>query len=173
MGNKIILVGYMGVGKSVIGAIIAKKLNLKHLDLDQIIEKKENLSIEELFDVNGELYFRKIEHKLLKDTIEREASFVLSTGGGTPCYYDNHNLIYKSDLKSIYLCASVDTICKRILNDKKIRPLIKDLNTQELNEFIGKHLFERSYYYQKARFKILVDDKEVSEICDEIINLLL
>ena len=173
MSNKIVLVGYMGVGKSTIGKKLAKKMNLNFLDLDEIIEKKENSTIGDLFRLKGELYFRKLEHELFQTLIESDDDFVLSTGGGTPCYYNNHLLLEKEQLNSVYLEAPVDTIYQRLINEQKQRPVIKDLTIDELKEFIAKHIFERSYFYQKAKFKIKVRDKNIDEIVNEIKECLL
>lgn len=173
MNNKIVLVGYMGVGKSTMGKVLAKKLDLDFLDLDEIIEKKENSTIAELFRLKGELYFRKLEHQLFQTLIQSDDDFVLSTGGGTPCYYDNHLLLEQEQLNSVYLEAPVDTIYHRLINEQQQRPIIKNLTTDELKEFIGKHIFERSYFYQKAKFKIKVKDKSIDEIVNEIKECLL
>lgn len=172
MISKIILVGYMGVGKTIVGKELGKKTNLDFLDLDELIEKKENMSINELFRSKGELYFRKLEHKLFEELMNDTRSFVLSTGGGTPCYYDNYLFLERKDTKSVYLEASTDKIFERLTNEKQQRPIIKDFSEAELKEFIGKHLFERSYYYQKAKYKIKVDDKTIDEICNEIMKIL-
>lgn len=172
MVNKIVLMGYMGVGKTTIGKQLAKHANLKYIDLDELIEKKESQSINEIFNLKGELYFRKLEHQLFKDLLSNEEDFVLSTGGGTPCYYNNHLLLENENISVVYLEASIDTIYNRLRNEKQQRPLIKELNTAELKEFIGKHLFERSFYYQKAKYKIKVDDKNVHEIVEQLMLLL-
>lgn len=172
MVSKIILVGYMGVGKTTIGKELGKITKIKYLDSDKIIEEKENLSIEKLFGLKGELYFRKLEHQFFEKLINNDESFILSTGGGTPCYYNNHLLLENKSVVSIYLEASINTIFDRLVNEQHQRPLIKDLNENELKEFIGKHLFERSYYYQKAKYKIKVDNKDVNEICGQIIKML-
>ena len=170
--KKIILLGYMGSGKSSVGALLAKMLNQKHLDLDQYIAKKEGLSILELFQTKGELYFRKLEHQILAALLVNEKSFILSTGGGTPCYYNNHLLLEQNNINSIYLQASINTLSERLQNEKQKRPLIKDLNSVELKEFIGKHLFERSYFYHKALNKVNIDAKSITQIVAEIKTLL-
>jgi shikimate kinase len=103
---KIILLGYMGCGKSVIGAFLAEKLQIPFYDLDQEIEKETQISIAELFQTRGEIYFRKKENEILKTFLAKENDFVLSLGGGTPCYYNNHELLLQEDVFSIYLKAS-------------------------------------------------------------------
>jgi shikimate kinase len=170
---KIILLGYMGSGKTTIGIQLAKKLFLNFTDLDEFIEEKEQKSIKEIFEQKGEIYFRKIEHKYLKQFIKENESYVLSLGGGTPCYAGNLDLILhdKNNL-SFYLRGSISTLFKRLSENKFKRPLINDLSDNQLTEYIAKHLFERSIFYDKATYKISIDDKEVQEIVTEIRILL-
>ena len=91
---------------------------MKALDLDFIIEKNENQSISDLFLNKGELYFRKKEHEFLKKMLSNETNFVLSLGGGTPCYANNHELLNGENIVSIYLKASVDTLFDRLVTNK-------------------------------------------------------
>jgi len=170
---KIILLGYMGSGKTTIGIQLAKKLFLNFTDLDEFIEEKEQKSIKEIFEQKGEIYFRKIEHKYLKQFIKENESYVLSLGGGTPCYAGNLDLILhdKNNL-SFYLRGSISTLFKRLSENKIKRPLINDLSDNQLTEYIAKHLFERGVFYDKATYKISIDDKEVQEIVTEIRILL-
>ena len=170
---KIILLGYMGSGKTTVGIQLAKKLFLNFTDLDEFIEEKEQKSIKEIFEQKGEIYFRKIEHKYLKQFIKENESFVLSLGGGTPCYAVNLDLILhdKNNL-SFYLRGSISTLFKRLSENKIKRPLINDLSDNQLTEYIAKHLFERGVFYDKATYKISIDDKKVQEIVTEIRILL-
>jgi shikimate kinase len=170
---KIILLGYMGSGKTTVGIQLSKKLFLNFTDLDEFIEEKEQKSIKEIFEQKGEIYFRKIEHKYLKQFIKENESFVLSLGGGTPCYAGNLDLILndKNNL-SFYLRGSISTLFKRLSENKFKRPLINDLSDNQLTEYIAKHLFERGIFYDKATYKIAIDDKEVQEIVTEIRILL-
>jgi len=170
---KIILLGYMGSGKTTIGIQLAKKLYLNFTDLDEFIEEKEQKSIKEIFDQKGEIYFRKIEHNYLKQFIKENESYVLSLGGGTPCYAGNLDLILhdKNNL-SFYLRGSISTLFKRLSENKFKRPLINDLSDNQLTEYIAKHLFERGHFYDKATYKISIDDKEVQDIVTEIRILL-
>jgi shikimate kinase len=170
---KIILLGYMGSGKTTVGIQLAKKLFLNFTDLDEFIEEKEQKSIKEIFEQKGEIYFRKIEHKYLKQFIKENESFVLSLGGGTPCYAGNLDLILndKNNL-SFYLRGSISTLFKRLSENKFKRPLINDLSDNQLTEYIAKHLFERGIFYDKATYKIAIDDKEVQAIVTEIRILL-
>ena len=169
---KIVLLGYMGCGKSVIGTFLAKKLNVPFIDLDHEIEKYTQQTITEIFQSKGEIYFRKIEHEVFKTLLNESKDFVLSLGGGTPCYYNNHELLNRNDVVSIYLKASVSTLVSRLSNEKENRPLLHEQDENSLRDYINKHLFDRNYYYHQATKTILVDDKSVNEIAEEITLLL-
>jgi shikimate kinase len=160
------LIGYMTSGKSSIGNLLANKLNFSYLDLDQIIELDTGKSINTLFNENGELYFRELEHKTLLKSI-KSTNTVFSLGGGTPCYYDNITLINQSST-SFYLRGSVKTLVDRIQLYKSDRPLVKNLSFDKLKEYVAKHLFERKAYYEKAKHTIDVDNKSFEEIVNEI-----
>ena len=170
--KKIILLGYMGSGKSSVGVQLAKMLNERHLDLDQIIEKKENLSISEIFETKGELYFRKVEHLCFKELVESDESFVLSLGGGTPCYANNHLFLQGEHLFSFYLKTSIDALYMRLKDSKTVRPLLAEKEESELKEYIAKHLFDRSFYYHQANHIINTDNKSNTEVAAEIAYLL-
>jgi shikimate kinase len=170
--KKIVLLGYMGVGKSFFGKELAKKTQRKFIDLDEYIQKSENTSIEMLFQTKGELYFRKKEHQYLKEILNSDEEIVLSLGGGTPCYYDNMVLLKSKDAISVYIKASVETLFQRLKALKAERPLIAGIEDDELKEFIAKHLFDRSYFYNQADIKIHVDEKEANEITNELIALI-
>ena len=170
---KIILLGYMGSGKTTIGTQLAKKLYQDFTDLDEYIEKKENKTITEIFKEKGEIYFRKIEHTYLKKFINENDTYVLSLGGGTPCYANNMNIISKeTDLHSIYLKASVGTLYDRLKNNSSKRPLLAKLTKESLIEYIAKHLFERNIYYEKAKHRISINSKGIDDIVAEIRILL-
>ena len=160
----------MGCGKSKIAELLAKKYHLPVFELDELIEKRTNLSISELFKSKGEIYFRKIENEIYNEIINSDKEFILSTGGGTTCYYDNHESL--KDYNSFYLKATIETLVNRLKTEKSKRPLISNFNDEELAEFISKHLFERSFYYYHAKHKISVDNKSKEEIVNEIIKLI-
>lgn len=174
MKNKVVLVGYMGAGKSTVAKNLAKNMNVEWLDLDEIIVLKEGISINQIFKTKGEIYFRKLEHQIFKELItENKDSFVLSVGGGTPCYANNHMFLKSENVSSIYLQASLETLSARILPSKGERPLISNLKEDEMMDFLAKHLFERSYFYHQAEFIVRTDDKSPEEVVNQILNLLL
>ena len=170
--KKVILVGYMAVGKTTIAKLISEKTGVKYIDLDNLIEEKTNLSINELFKQKGEIYFRKIEHEIFKEIIENDENLIISTGGGTPCYANNHTLLNAKNSTSFYLKASLTTILERLKSEKTTRPLVANQSDAELNDYVAKHLFERSYFYNQATYTIFVDNKSPQFIADEILQLL-
>lgn len=170
--DKIILLGYMGSGKTEIAKLLAKKIGFAHKDLDLLIESSEQKSITELFESKGEIYFRKAEHLLFKELMASNEQFVLSLGGGTPCYANNHELLQTKDVVSIYLKANIETLFERLLQSRSQRPLIANETNEDLKEFIAKHLFERSFFYNKASHIVVVDSKSPEDIVSEIGKLL-
>jgi len=171
--KKIILLGYMGCGKSTVAKILAQKLQIPHFDLDEMIETKAGLSVKQLFDQKGEIYFRKLEHELLSETVNNPNELVLSLGGGAPCYANNHLFLQEKNVVSVYLKASIDELYGRLVNEKNKRPLIAETPAEEMKEFMAKHLFERSYFYNQATNVISVDGKSAEAIAEEIKSNLL
>ena len=167
----VVLIGYMASGKSTVGKILAKKLNYAFIDLDNFIEEKEKTTVNNIFKTKGEIYFRKIEAIHLKSILDNEHKIVLSLGGGTPCYGNNmDDLQNTKNVTSIYLKASIPTLVSRLENEKEKRPLISHLKSQEaLTEFIGKHMFERSSYYNQANLMVNTDNKSTTEILEELV----
>lgn len=170
--QKIVLVGYMGSGKTTIGKLLSEKAGIPFYDLDAIIEKNTQKTISELFSEIGEIRFRKLEHETLRDFFEKQDGFILSLGGGTPCYANNHLFLQREDVASFYLKTSVKELSRRLQPEKKHRPLIAKLDDAEFEEFIAKHLFDRSYFYHFAKNVIAVDGKNPSELADVIIEKL-
>jgi shikimate kinase len=165
---KIVLIGYMSSGKSTIGKHLADKLFLPFIDLDIYIEKKEKKSVSDIFKNKGEIYFRLIEHKYLKEILISDQKVVLSLGGGTPCYADNMNLINTANTISFYLQTSIKELVDRLTKEKDDRPLIASLEDNKISEFVAKHLFERRVFYEKANFIIKTEGKSKSEIIKEL-----
>lgn len=167
---KLVLLGYMACGKTTIAKQLALEIGVKHIDLDAYIEKKEQQTIPEIFKKKGEIYFRLIENTFLKELLLSNKNFILSVGGGTPCYANNMELILKYS-NSIYLKGSINTLFERLVKEKELRPLINEISDDKLKEFISKHLFERYEYYEKANTIINVNDKSIIDINKEIITI--
>lgn len=165
------LVGYMGSGKSHISKILSEKINFKLIDLDKEISRRKKLTIPEIFEKKGEIYFRKLERETLEELLATEENLILSLGGGTPVYYNNMEIINLNS-KSVFLRASVKTLSERISKQKEKRPIIANISDENLPEFIAKHLFERNEFYSKAQFNVNTDSREPEDIVNEIIEKL-
>lgn len=170
---KIVLLGYMASGKTTVGKFLSARMYIPFIDLDEYIVQKEQKTISEIFKEEGEISFRLKEHQYLKELLAKKEDFILSLGGGTPCYANNMEVITTStQTVSIYLQASIKTIVNRLLENRKKRPLVADLSNENLTEFVAKHLFERAFFYEQATFKINSNNKAISEIVTEIRVLL-
>jgi shikimate kinase len=169
---KIVLLGYMASGKSSIGKKIAKSMAMNFIDLDDYIIAHEKMSIADIFKKKGEVYFRLIEHQYLKEILSKDDNFILSLGGGTPCYANNMDEVNKGDTISVYLNGSIPTMVKRLLKKKAERPLIASLGDEQIPEFVAKHLFERRFFYEQAKMTLKIDDKTKSEVAIALEKLL-
>lgn len=168
---KISLIGYMGSGKSTVGQRLASDLHLPWIDLDKRIEAASGYTITETILNKGELFFRQMERDQLLLAL-KEDHFVMSTGGGTPCYYDNIEEMNKHSL-TVYLDYSVPELYDLLEGNQADRPLIAHLEGDSLREYIGKHLFERAVYYERATFRLKAGGKTTEEIVQEIKQLVL
>lgn len=146
----IALIGMPGSGKSTFGKELALKLQYDFADLDTLITKREKKTIEDIFSLQGEDYFRKAENEALK-SILHTPRLIVATGGGTPCFFNNIELLNQYSL-SIYLKVSLDTIADRILNDtKNIRPLYEDKNKEALITTLQDTYERRVPFYHQAK----------------------
>lgn len=164
----------MASGKTEIGKLLSKKLDLPFFDIDHLIENEMSKTVNEIFEEKGAVFFRKLEHEVFVKKLNANESFVLSLGGGTPCYTNNHEFLQKEGVISIYLNVNIPTLTERLKLNKANRPLIKDLSDDELTEFVAKHLFDRSFYYNQCKHTICIgDDKSPSDVIAEIQKILL
>ena len=150
--RKIFLIGFMGSGKSTFGKKLSKEISLTFIDLDKEIEKKAKCSISEIFKYLGEESFRNMESELLK-SFEHLEGFVMATGGGTPCFFNNIEYI-NSTGTSFYIQLDTKSIFNRLLNAKNIRPTIKDKKEDDLMTFIEETFQERKSIYEQAHFTV-------------------
>lgn len=171
--KKIILVGYMASGKTEIGKLLSKKVDLPFFDIDHLIEDCLSKTVNEIFEEKGEVFFRNKEHEVFANKLKSNESFVLSLGGGTPCYANNQEFLQNKDVISIYLKGSIETLIGRLKISKEQRPLLKNLADEELTKFVAKHLFDRSFYYNHCKYTITIDNKSSFDIIEEIQKLLL
>lgn len=161
--DNIILCGFMGSGKTTVGKELARKMNFKFIDTDELIEKEQGITIKEIFEKHGEDYFRNLEHEICKKVSDMR-NCIISTGGGVMTYKRNCDVL-KNKNKIIFLDASFNIICKRIGNSN-VRPLFKDLEK-------AKQLYdERKKKYVDASDYIVNGDMSVEETVLEIGGIL-
>lgn len=153
----------MGSGKTTLGKKLANKLNKIFFDLDAEIEKNEGESINEIFEKHGEDYFRKIEREILHKIINGNENFVMSLGGGTPCFYDNMNVVNQSGA-SIYIKYNPGILASRLMNAKAERPLIKNFTNLELKNYVENKLTEREGFYSKSEIILEQNNLKIEDI---------
>ncbi|PKM96165.1 MAG: shikimate kinase [Firmicutes bacterium HGW-Firmicutes-1] len=165
--RNVILIGFMGSGKSTIGKILAQRLEVNWMDMDIEIEKGEGTSIQEIFELKGEEYFRQLETEYLKNLLNKESS-IISTGGGIVLREENRILL-KEIGTVVFLHTDSTQIIQNLKDDTK-RPLLKGDNVEEK---IVKLLDEReSSYLNAANIIIQTTGKSIDNVVDEIISLL-
>ncbi len=165
MKKSLVLTGMMGVGKSTIGRLLAKKLRFKFIDVDRLIERQEKRSIKKIFDVDGEEYFRKIEEKVTLKILKNKSS-IIALGGGAFI----NNEIRKEIIKnccSIWLNLSLELLIKRYKRNNK-RPLLEGNN---LESEVKKILQSRKKIYALANFKINCDNMNKKDVVQKILDL--
>jgi shikimate kinase len=161
---RIFLIGFMGSGKSTVGKRIALRLNYSFIDMDRVIENEAGMPINRIFDEKGEDEFRRIEHELVLK-ISKMKKVVVSTGGGVPCFFNNMEIINKNGI-SIYLKMTPEDLLKRLKGSKFERPLIRDLSTAELADYITEKLREREPYYLKSKHVVDATELNIPGIID-------
>lgn len=170
MKEPVFLIGFMAAGKTSIGKLLSKVLAVPFQDVDQLIEQKENLTVDVIFEEYGDSYFRDLEAEMVLS--HDFGKSVVSTGGGLPCFNDNMSKLLVQGTV-IYLKASVDTITSRLLKTNLAeRPLLKDVALDELANSIKLKLQERDFYYEQSNYTIITDDKTEDQIVSEITGLL-
>ena len=162
----IVLIGFMGTGKSAIGKKLAQRLRMGYLDTDELIEKREKRKIFQIFQEKGEGYFRKVETQVVKEVASRDNN-VIATGGGVVLKEENVAALRKNGL-IICLSADPETIWRRTANDSK-RPLLEGKDPRKRIEDLLK---TRKPYYQKADFTIETSKLSDEEVVERIITTL-
>ncbi|MFM7839705.1 MAG: shikimate kinase [Chitinophagaceae bacterium] len=166
---RIFLIGFMGSGKSHWGKLLASRLQLPHFDLDQVIEADQEMSVTQIFEQKGEEKFRLLEKQQLEKLIETHPGLVLSTGGGTPCFFNNIELMKTKGIV-VWLNPSIDTLLTRLLQEKEKRPLIKNIPEKELRAFLLKKMNDRRLYYEQAAVQINEDQVTLDECLQLILH---
>ncbi len=164
----IILVGYMGAGKTTVGKTLAKRLERTFYDLDWYIEHRYHKRIPEIFAERGECGFREIERRMLHEVAEFE-NIVLACGGGTPCFFDNMDYMNAVGT-TVFLEASTDTIINHLKLSRTPRPLLQDKTGEELCSFINDQIVQRKPYYSKAQYTFNVDILDNFDKINHLVN---
>ncbi len=164
---RVILIGYMGAGKTTIGKALAQDLGITFYDLDWYISNRMRKTIAQIFEERGEEGFRQIERNMLHEVAEFE-DVIISCGGGTPCFFDNIDYM-NQQAPVVYLKAEPDVLFKHLAMSKNDRPLLRGKSQEELIAFIKDQLEKREPFYTKASYSLdvsLMDD--YSKIKDSV-----
>jgi shikimate kinase len=166
---KIYLVGYMGSGKTTNGRQLARRLHMDFLDLDEFIERTYRISIPLFFGKYDEKAFRTVERESLHKTLSSD-NIVISTGGGTPCFFDNMDWMNQNGL-TVYLKMHPKSLYIRLTESKKTRPLIKQKPEAELTDFIMSSLEYRETFYSKAAITVKGESLDIDQLAGELLNV--
>jgi shikimate kinase len=156
---KLFLIGFMGSGKTHWGRLLAENAAQSFYDLDEEIVKQEQLTVQQIFQEKGEEYFRFKEKEMLEALIEDHPNIIIACGGGTPCFFNNIELMKKSG-KVLWLNTHIDTLVRRLTKQKHLRPLVKNISDDDLKAFIVRKMQERKIYYEQA--DIMVHEEVVT-----------
>jgi shikimate kinase len=164
---KIFLIGFMGCGKTHWGRQLGQKLQIPFFDLDEKIVEQEGRSVPDIFEEEGEEYFRMLEKEMLYMLSDGHETFVMATGGGTPCFYNNIDYL-KQQGTVVWLNCPIDCLYQRLVKEKEQRPLLRQIPDPELKSYIVRKFSNRKIFYQQAGVIIQEDsltlDKLVSMI---------
>jgi shikimate kinase len=153
--RRIIIIGYMGAGKTTVGKALSKELDMPFYDLDWYIESRMRKTVKEIFDERGEEGFRLIEHNMLHEVAEFE-DVIISCGGGAPCFYDNIDYMNQQG-DTVYLKATPEVLYGHLKMGKSVRPLLLNKTPDEVKEFINEQLQVRAPFYNKAKYTLDVN----------------
>ena len=168
-GFRIFLLGFMGCGKTHWGKQLSQKLQIPFFDLDEKIVEKEEKSINQIFAEEGEEYFRLLEKDVLHLLTESHDSFVMACGGGTPCFFNNIEYM-KSKGTTVWLGCSVDCLFGRLVKEREHRPLIRELDDQQLRSYIIKKFGDRRIFFQQAHITVNTENLTLNGLVDRIFH---
>lgn len=166
------LVGYMGCGKSSLGRKIAKRAEMRFVDMDSVIEEREGASVGDIFRYEGEEYFRGKERELIEEVALAADDVVVSTGGGVPTWQDNMSRMNEIGVV-VYLRRTAERIASRLSpHGRQKRPKLRGLNDEELVRFMRENMAEREPFYSQARYCIDCDNLSDEELIEKIVSIL-
>ena len=152
---RILLIGYMGAGKTTIGKALSDEMNIPFYDLDWYIEARMHRNIKQLFEERGEEGFRKTEQAMLHEVAKNE-NVIIACGGGTPCFFDNMDYMNRQGT-TIYLKALPEVLYAHLKMGKIIRPLLLGKTEEEIGQLIVRQVAERESYYLKAEYVLNIN----------------
>lgn len=161
----IFLIGFMGSGKTTLGRPLASRLGYDFLDLDKVIEEGEGFTVGEIFAARGEEYFRTLERRYLQDIIVHGGNAVVSTGGGTPCFNGNMELMNTNGI-TVYLKLSPGMLADRLMAARVCRPLLAGKSPAELLQYIVDTLAVREEHYERANVVVANPSRDVAKLID-------
>ena len=169
MHKRIFLIGFMGSGKSTLGARLARKIGYEFLDMDHIIEETAGMTVPGIFSEHGEAVFRKWERDILFELCQREG-VVISTGGGAPCHGDMMSIMNDHGT-TVYIKLSPSALKDRLIHSKTERPLIKGKSESQLLEFITELLHQREAFYNQAITTVEGINLDVDEMVNRLVDI--
>ena len=164
--SHIVITGFMGSGKTAVGKRLAELLKLEFIDLDEVIEKSEERTISQIFQEQGEEYFRQKESSILQ-SLSGKKNAVVATGGGTPCFHDNMKWMLANGT-TVYLKADPEILFERLKSEITHRPLLKGNSEEDLKNFIVSKLKERESFYSPAKFVIVTNEMTANDLAKKI-----
>jgi shikimate kinase len=164
---KVFLIGMPGAGKSTLGKQLAEKLVLPFIDLDKQIETQEKTTISELFRERGEEYFREVEAKQLREASTRQHSFIMATGGGSPCFHQSLDFMKEQGIV-IFMDVQTEAIHERVKKSSH-RPLLSLESDQVLKQRLEKLREKRISFYEQAHLRFSGDDLQADSVARAII----
>ena len=166
--NKIYIVGYMGAGKTTVARRLANRLGWEVADTDDLFEEKFRISIDDFFHKYDETLYRKLESQVLKET-EALENVVVSTGGGTACYFDNMDWMNQHGI-TVFLHISEKAVIDRLLHAKRKRPLSTGKSEAELTAFVQQHYISRLPFYEQAKIIVKSEDFDLDNLVQLVEN---
>ena len=164
--NRIYLVGYMGAGKTTAAKRLASRLGWEVVDTDALFEEKYRISVDDFFQKYDEPLYRKLESEILKSTEGRD-NVVISTGGGTACYFDNMEWMNQHGL-TVFMQISPKAAVDRVLHSHHKRPLIRGKSEEELMEFVSQHYAARMPFYEQAKITVKSENFDLEALMERI-----
>lgn len=166
---KLFLIGFMGSGKTHWGQLLAERMQTPFFDLDAVIEENEKATISQIFSEKSEEFFRYAEKEVLEKLVSTHKEFIISCGGGTPCFFNNIGFM-KQKGTVVWLNTHIDTLVSRLLKQKSKRPLLKNIADKEVRQYIITKVLRRRLYYEQADITVNEESLSVDTFAEIIAN---